>query len=117
MLGGGLRQAGVLAAAGIYALDHHIDRLAEDHENTATLAHMLADAAGITPDSTNPPTNMLYVTTRRPAEDVYSELQAEFGVLCNTTAANRLRFVLHLDVSADDTKLAAQAIATVCARD
>jgi threonine aldolase len=116
MLGGGLRQAGILAAAGIYALDHHIDRIQDDHDKTAALAARLADAPGVTPDTTNPPTNMLYVTTHRPAEQVYTELQTEFGILCNTTTAHRLRFVMHLDVSAQDAEIAADAIAAVCAR-
>ncbi len=116
MLGGGLRQAGVLAAAGIYALDNHIQRLADDHRNTATLAQLLADQPGIQPDSVTPATNMIYVTTSRPAEQVYSELEQEFGVLSNTTALHRMRFVLHLDVSSQDTIRAAEAIKTVCAR-
>ncbi len=99
MLGGGMRQAGILAAAGIYALENHIERLAEDHANARTLTQGIADIPGITVDTVEPPTNMVYMTTDAPAS-VWVERLAEQGILCNTTATHRIRFVTHLDVDA-----------------
>lgn len=101
MLGGGMRQAGILAAAGLYALQHHVARLADDHANAARLAQGLADVSGIVPDTLEPPTNMVYITTSQPAEIVVARLK-ERGVLCNATAAHRIRFVTHLDISTAD---------------
>jgi threonine aldolase len=109
MLGGGMRQAGVLAAAGLYALEHHIRRLAEDHANATRLAQGIADISGIMPDTPTPPTNMVYITTQEPAETVVARLK-ERGVLCNATAANRIRFVAHLDVSAADIDYACRVL-------
>ncbi|MDP2639430.1 MAG: low-specificity L-threonine aldolase [Betaproteobacteria bacterium] len=95
MLGGGMRQAGILAAAGLYALEHNIARLSEDHENAARLARGLADIAEI--KVTMPDTNILYVDL--PAE-VCSLLDAGLrrkGILARV--APHMRIVLHLDVS------------------
>jgi threonine aldolase len=98
MLGGGMRQVGILAAAGIYALDHHVDRLANDHDNALTLATALAEIAPLVVQM--PQTNILFVDV--PAADV-SALQAhldQHGVIA--TVGPRTRIVTHLDVSADD---------------
>ena len=95
MLGGGMRQAGILAAAGLYALEHNIARLSEDHENAARLARGLADIAEI--KVTMPDTNILYADL--PAE-VCSLLDAGLrrrGILARVTP--HMRIVLHLDVS------------------
>ncbi len=98
MLGGGMRQAGVLAAAATYALDHHIDRLAEDHANARALAEGLQGLPGVT--VTPPQTNILFVDlSPEKAVGVVDRLRAA-GVLC--TGLYKLRFVTHLDVSADD---------------
>ncbi|OGA36972.1 MAG: threonine aldolase [Betaproteobacteria bacterium RIFCSPLOWO2_12_FULL_64_23] len=95
MLGGGMRQAGILAAAGLYALEHNIARLSEDHENAARLARGLADIAQI--KVTMPDTNILYADL--PAE-LCSLLDAGLrrrGILARVTP--HMRIVLHLDVS------------------
>lgn len=92
-LGGGMRQAGILAAAGLYALEHNVDRLADDHARAATLARGLR-ALGL--DVQDPPSNMVYVGVDDAAA-VRAGL-AERGVRCNPVAADRLRLVLHLDV-------------------
>ncbi len=98
MLGGGMRQAGVLAAAASYALDHHIERLAEDHANARTLAEGLAGLPGVTVQP--PQTNIVFVDLApEKAPGVVERLRAA-GVLC--TGLYRLRFVTHLNVSADD---------------
>jgi threonine aldolase len=98
MLGGGMRQAGVLAAAVLYALDHHVDRLAEDHANARALAEGLQGLPGVT--VTQPQTNILFVDLApEKAAGVVDRLKAA-GVLC--TGLYKLRFVTHLDVSAAD---------------
>ena len=98
MLGGGMRQAGVLAAAAIYALDHHIDRLAEDHANARALAEGLQGLPGVTVQA--PQTNILFVDlVPEQAAGVVERLR-QAGILC--TGLYRLRFVTHLDVSAAD---------------
>ena len=110
MLGGGMRQSGILAAAGLYALDHHVERLADDHANARTLAQGIADSPGIVVDTLQPPTNMVYLTTYTPASDFAAKL-AEQGVLCNPTSAHRIRFVTHLDTDAVGINYAVSAIA------
>lgn len=98
MLGGGMRQAGVLAAAASHALDHHIERLAEDHANARALAEGLQGLPGVT--VTPPQTNILFVDLApERAAGVVERLRAA-GVLC--TGLYKLRFVTHLDVSAAD---------------
>jgi threonine aldolase len=95
MAGGGMRQAGLLAAAALHALDHHVQRLAEDHENAARLADGLAGLPGVMVEP--PQTNMVFVTS--PRADAVERLR-ERGVLC--TGNGRLRLVTHLDVSRAD---------------
>jgi threonine aldolase len=96
-LGGGMRQAGILAAAGIYALEHHIGRLAEDHANAQFLADGLR-ALGFSVE--DPQTNMVFVTLpNRQVEDLSAHLAAA-GVLASI--AERTRFVTHRDVSRED---------------
>ncbi|HZO90779.1 MAG TPA: low-specificity L-threonine aldolase [Chthonomonadaceae bacterium] len=111
MLGGGMRQAGILAAAGLYALEHHIDRLAEDHRHARRLAQGIAHAPGITLDTVDVPTNMVYMTTQAPARAFADRLASEHKVLGIPTAANRIRLVTHLDVDAEDIE---RAIAAIC---
>ncbi|MDE2395379.1 MAG: low-specificity L-threonine aldolase [Burkholderiales bacterium] len=98
MAGGAMRQAGVLAAAALHALDHHVARLAEDHANARRLAEGLQGLAGVAVEA--PQTNMVFV-------DVAPEIGAglvdrlrEDGLLC--TGLYKLRLVTHLDVSAAD---------------
>jgi len=100
MLGGGMRQAGVLAAAALHALDHHIDRLAEDHANAQRLADGLngLDAVASAPAQTN----MVFVELapgRGSRTDTVARLR-ERGLLC--TGIYKLRLVTHLDVSRAD---------------
>jgi threonine aldolase len=98
MLGGGMRQAGVLAAAALYALDHHIERLAQDHANARALAEGLQGLAGVT--VTPPQTNILFADLApEKAPGVVNRLR-DAGVLC--TGLYKLRFVTHLDVEAAD---------------
>ncbi|MCC6332522.1 MAG: hypothetical protein IT380_00880 [Myxococcales bacterium] len=97
-LGGGMRQAGVLAAAGLYALEHHVVRLAEDHENAARLARGLQEVPGLTVEP--PQTNLVWVTVEEPLVASFVRGLAQQGVLA--TGRNQVRFVTHLDVRPED---------------
>jgi threonine aldolase len=102
MLGGGMRQSGVLAAAALYALDHHIDRLADDHRRADALADGL-NAMGFATDPHD--TNLLYV---RCADGPAAEAAlAEKGIACIAVAPDCVRLVTHLDIddAAIDTTL------------
>jgi threonine aldolase len=100
MLGGGMRQAGMLAAAAIYALDHHVDRLADDHANAQRLADGLRGVASVADAPAH--TNMVFVelaTGGGSRSDTVARLR-ERGLLC--TGIYKLRLVTHLDVSRAD---------------
>ena len=102
MLGGGMRQAGVLAAAALHALDHHINRLADDHANARALAQGLEGLPGVTVQP--PQTNMVFIDLApERAAGVVDRLR-QAGLLCN--GLYRLRLVTHLDVTADDIRRA-----------
>lgn len=109
LLGGGMRQAGVLAACGLIALESMIGRLAEDHAKARRLAEGIRDIPGVRVDLATVQTNMVYVHTQAPAAQVRANLQEE-GVLCNATAEHSLRFVTHMDVSSSDMDTAAEAL-------
>jgi len=97
MAGGGMRQSGMLAAAGSYALDHHLDRLAQDHALAIRLAEGLADLPGLEVEA--PQTNILFTDLTGPARTRSAELLAylqERNILA--TGLYRLRFVTHLDL-------------------
>jgi threonine aldolase len=98
MLGGGMRQAGILAAAGLYALEHNVARLAEDHENAARLARGLADIAEI--KVTTPHTNIVYADLPAEACSALGDALGRKGILARVTP--HMRIALHLDVSRDD---------------
>jgi threonine aldolase len=100
MWGGSLRQAGIIAAAGLYALDHNVDRLAEDHANARVLAEGLAELPGIELDPAEVETNIVVFGFPEPAA-LCAELERE-GVLMSTVAAGRIRAVTHLDVDRAD---------------
>ena len=97
MLGGGMRQAGVIAAAGIYALQHNIDRLAEDHANADTLARGLAELPGVTLLAM-PQTNILWLDI--PADRVAGLRTALEAAHIRATVGARMRLVTHLDIDA-----------------
>ena len=102
MAGGAMRQAGVLAAAALHALDHHVERLADDHANARRLAEGLQGLPGVTVAA--PQTNIVFVDLApdKPA-DIVARLAAR-GVLA--TGLYRLRLVTHLDVNRDDIERA-----------
>ena len=109
-MGGGMRQVGILAAAGIVALGTMIDRLQEDHATAKLLAGRLSEIPGFEIDPSTVETNIVvFRTTRIPAAELAERLRGE-GVLCLYLAADLLRMVTHLDVSPEQA-LAAAAIA------
>jgi threonine aldolase len=104
MLGGGMRQAGVIAAAGIYALRHNVERISEDHENARTIAEALAATKWAAVDPADVATNMVYFKTPgRDAAKVVAALEAQ-GIRSGATGPEQIRFATHLDVSRGDTK-------------
>jgi threonine aldolase len=110
MLGGGMRQAGILAAAGIHALEHHVARLADDHMRARRLAQGIAHAPGIVLDTVEPPTNMVYFSMRATAHDFKALLAEKHRVLCGSTASHRIRMVTHLDIDDEDIERAVEAV-------
>ncbi|WP_372729523.1 low specificity L-threonine aldolase [Nocardioides sp.] len=102
-MGGGMRQVGILAAAGLHALDHHVERLAEDHAH----ARLLAEACGVDPDSVD--TNIVVVPRDDAADFVAAAREA--GVAVATVGPRTVRLVTHLDVTRDDTEKAAAVLA------
>lgn len=104
-LGAGMRQVGVLAAAGLHALDHHVERLAEDH----THARLLAEACGVDPAGVD--TNI--VAFDRPDAGAFIAAAREAGVLVGAVGARTIRLVTHLDVSRSDAETAARALAAI----
>lgn len=107
-LGAGMRQAGILAAAGLHALDHHVERLHEDHAN----ARLLAEAVGVDPASVD--TNI--VAFERPDAPAYVMAAREAGVLIGAVGARTIRLVTHLDVTRADAERAARSLAALSPR-
>jgi threonine aldolase len=101
-LGGGMRQVGILAAAGLHALDHHVERLAEDHAN----ARIIAEACGVDPAGV--PTNVVVVDVPS-APDVVAAA-AQQGVRIGAVGPQRVRLLTHLDVSRADAEQAAKVL-------
>lgn len=106
-MGGGMRQTGILAAAGLHALDHHVERLAEDHEH----ARLIAEACGVDPASVE--TNI--VVFDHPDAAAFVAAAAQAGVRLATVGPRTVRLVTHLDVSRADAEQAAAALSRVVA--
>lgn len=108
VLGGALRQAGMMAAAAIYALDHHVDRMADDHANARRLAEGLNQIDGVGVDQASMESNIVFATVD-PGLGSAGELSCrlhERGVRLFDVGPDRLRMVTHLDVSADEIEQA-----------
>jgi threonine aldolase len=104
-MGGGMRQVGILAAAGLHALDHHVERLADDHAN----ARLLAEACGVDPSSVH--SNIVVVDV--PDAPAVVAAVREHDVLVSAVGPRALRMVTHLDVSRDQTETAAAVLRKV----
>jgi threonine aldolase len=113
MMGGALRQAGIVAAAGIYALDHNVERLAEDHENARVLAEGIAELRGASIDPSLVETNIVIFEVEDPA-GVVAALLAE-GVEMTQMGPGRIRAVTHMDVDRAGIERALEALRKVLA--
>ena len=114
-LGGGMRQAGIIAAGALYALEHHIDRLAEDHEKAQVLADAIRETPGLSLDPDSVDTNIVIfklADALGTAADFTAKLR-EQGVLMNAAGRQRIRAVTHLDVSLAQVRQAVEAISSV----
>ncbi|MEK6398556.1 MAG: GntG family PLP-dependent aldolase [Terriglobus sp.] len=114
-LGGGMRQAGVLAAAGLIALDVMSKRLADDHANAKLIAEAIAKVAGITLDPAEVETNIVIFRTEFEAPEFVALLK-EQGVLASSLNASTVRFVTHHDVDREACAKAAEIVANVAAQ-
>jgi threonine aldolase len=112
MAGGAMRQVGIFAAAADYALDHHLDRLVEDHANARVLADRLADSPAFEIDPESVQTNILVFRTADDAADAPTIVARarEAGVLVVAFNARTIRAVTHLDVTRDDVAEAAERL-------
>jgi threonine aldolase len=112
LFGGAMRQAGILAAAGLYALEHHVERLAEDHANARALAAGLADVPGLALSPADVETNMVYFDVAGTGLDAraFSARLAAEGLRIGGGDGTRLRAVTHLDVSTAQIAEAVQIV-------
>ena len=112
-LGGAMRQAGIIAAAGLHALDHHVDRLADDHRNARRFAEGIADLPGVVVDPAQIDTNIVFfdlADTDRTAESVAASVERR-GVRIGAMGPTTLRAVTHLDVDEAGIEEAIEAAA------
>ena len=117
-IGGAMRQAGIIAAAGIYALEHHVERLAEDHMNARLLAAGLAETDGITLLTDPPESNMVIFRvdeTGMSVGEFVAEARTHSVNLCDF-GAGQIRAVTHIDISETDIERAVDVIETVARR-
>ncbi len=115
LFGGGMRQAGVIAAAALFALEHHVDRLAEDHRHARLIAEALADCPGVKLTPPTVETNLVWFEIDPElgtARDVQEALRRE-GILILSTGPQECRAVTHLDVSPTDAARSAEVIRRV----
>jgi threonine aldolase len=111
MIGGAMRQAGIVAAGALYALDHNVERLAIDHENAAALARGIAEVSGAEIDPGEVETNIVIFEVDDP-DGVCAALEGE-GVRMGVVGERRIRAVTHLDVDADGIQRAVEAVQRV----
>jgi threonine aldolase len=115
MFGGGMRQVGIIAAAGIYALNHHLERLKEDHHNAKRLAVGLKEFKGVSIDPKHVETNIVIfdVTNTGMTGAQVAEAMKKEGVLIHAFGKTQIRLVTHLDVSSEDIEIALKAFKKV----
>jgi threonine aldolase len=115
MYGGGMRQAGILAAAGLHALEHHRERLSYDHANARALAEALAGARNVAIDLARVQTNIVMIDLGQGEAAAAIAFARERGVLLGSAGPQRIRAVTHLDVDREGCLRAAQVIAEAAA--
>jgi len=111
-MGGGMRQAGILAAGALHGLRHHVARLPEDHARARRLAEGIADVPGLVVDPAPPPTNIVMVKTPGKDPQRLCDLLAPEGILV-TTEGPKVRFVTHLDIGDPELERTVAAIRRV----
>jgi threonine aldolase len=118
MFGGGMRQVGIIAAAGIYALDHHLERLKDDHQNAKRLAVGLKELKGVSIDPKHVETNIIIfdVTDTGMTSAQVTEGMKKEGVLIHALGKTQIRMVTHLDVTDQDIEIALKAFEKVLGR-
>ena len=116
MLGGGMRQAGILAGGCLHALDHHVERLADDHAHARALAQALSSVDGLRCDPARVETNIVVFEVPSLGAPDFVVLAAEQGVKLTAIDHRRVRAVTHLDVSAADIREAARRLSTLVSR-
>jgi threonine aldolase len=118
MFGGAMRQSGILAAAGLWALDHNFERLADDHGNARLLAERLAGLPGVDLDLATVQSNIVifHLQAEMPDAATIVARAAAAGVLISAFATRTVRAVTHLDVTQEQCRRAADSLATVLAR-
>jgi threonine aldolase len=112
--GGGMRQAGILAAAALYALDHHIERLEVDHKNARRLGAAIANAEGLElvfPVETN--IVIFSVDERHGSTKTFLGSLEKYGILASLSGSSRMRMVTHLDVTAEDIDYVIETLGSV----
>lgn len=110
MLGGGMRQVGIIAAAGLYALRNNIARLAEDHENARLIAEALAETSWASLDVNAVATNIIYFDTPGRSADVVVKALERAGIRSGASGPHTIRFVTHLDISRTDAEQVAAIV-------
>jgi threonine aldolase len=117
-LGGAMRQSGVLAAAGLYALEHHVDRLADDNENALSIWRVLSTSGLFRFDPPQPASNILRFGFDAPAIDarMFSKRCLDEGVRVRPIGGDFVRVTTHLDVTAEQSRIAAQTMLSVASR-
>jgi threonine aldolase len=115
-LGGGMRQAGVLAATGLIALDSMVDRLADDHANARTLAEGMAELPGVSCDLARVQTNLVFFDLERMSGAEFEAECRKRGLLGGATGPHRVRFVTHYGITAEDIQSALKTCEEVLSR-
>jgi threonine aldolase len=115
MAGGAMRQVGIFAAAALHALDHHVERLADDHAHARAMTEIFQRSGSIVLDPASVQTNIVVFDTQAPAPEapVVVARAKERGVLLYALSARTLRVVTHLDVSGDECRRAAQILVDI----
>lgn len=113
LLGGSMRQSGVIAAAALWALQHHVERLPEDHANAQRLAAAVAEMPHVEMDPAGTDSNLVFFTVTGVDGNDFRARLKEAGVLCSGTAPERIRMACHLDVTAEDIDAAIDRISRV----
>lgn len=113
LLGGSMRQSGIVASAALYALEHNVERLVEDHANARRLGAAIAEMPHVRMDPAGVDTNIVFFTLEGVDGAEFRRRLAEEGVLCTGTSTQRVRMVCHLDVTAAQIEAAIPRIRAV----